>query len=83
MNAEPNERISPKARQRLAALQRIPLASVQETVESKSSGDRGQWLCITCGALPQNQLEAGSHERKYPRHRFAWRSFVSGRIEAP
>lgn len=82
-NAETDEAIAPKARKRLASLLRMPLDAIQKTVGPKTPGDTGQWLCITCGALPQNQIEAGSHERQNPKHRFAWRSFTSGRIEAP
>lgn len=49
-------------------------------VHPKSEGDGGQWLCIDCGEVFANNLEASSHPKS---HRLAWRSFTSGKLEVP
>lgn len=57
----------------------------QESVMNKGEGNEGQWFCIDCGLFPENNFQAIGHASgKYathPKHRLAWRSFVSGKIE--
>lgn len=51
------------------------------TVREKSAGDNGQFICIDCGDLPQNNMMAQSHPKS---HRIAWRNFDrDGRLEVP
>ena len=65
-----------------AALCRAGLRLTEEltVVQPKAPGEKGQWVCIDCGALPENNMQAHSHTKS---HRLAWRSFDSGNIEAP
>lgn len=84
MKAKAGDTIETKARERMARAQgQRPLDHMPTVVEPKTEGDAGQWFCITCGELPQNQMQAGSHETEHPKHKLAWRSFASGNIEAP
>ena len=62
---------------------RMPEAEAKEwcTVAPKSTGDHGQWVCIDCGELPQNNMMAQSHASS---HRVAWRNADNdGRLEEP
>lgn len=58
-------------------------ANVPKSVMPKSDGNDGQWFCIDCGELPQNNWQASSHESEKPKHRLAFRNFSSGDIEEP
>lgn len=80
-------RITEKARKRLCEAMgaNFPLEHIPQKVEPKGDGKAGQWFCITCGDLPQNNLMASAHVGTTwgKRHKLAWRSFDSGKIEAP
>lgn len=65
------------------ALGGCPIERIETHVAAKTSGGGGQWFCIDCGAFPENQFMAGSHEREKPKHRIAWRSASTGNIEEP
>lgn len=54
-----------------------------EPVQPKAPGTKGQWVCITCGDLPQNNWQANTHEEEHPKHKLAWRNFESGKVEEP
>ncbi len=82
--AKAGDKFAMKARRALAnAMGKAPIENVPSGVSPKTDGDAGQWFCITCGSLPKNNLEASGHQRSKPTHPLAWRSFVSGKIEAP
>ena len=61
-----------------------PFATVADrTVVAKIAGStQGRWICIDCGELPVNNLEANCHEAEKPKHRLAWRGHT-GRLEEP
>ena len=82
MEAKAGDAITERARKKLAAALggNYPIESVPHRVEPKGPGTTGQWFCITCGDLPRNNMEAQGHPE---RHGLAWRSFTSGKIEAP
>lgn len=82
MEAKAGDTITEKARKKLAAALggNYPMEHVPRQVEPKGPGQAGQWFCVTCGDLPRNNLEANGHAEK---HKLAWRSFDSGKIEAP
>lgn len=84
-NAKVGDVISEKARKAYAKALggRVPLAAIETHVTTKTEGQGGQWFCIDCGAFPENQFMAGSHERDKPKHRLAWRSASSGNVEEP
>lgn len=77
--AKAGDKLSKKANDRLFKQFKIVLGDV----EPKSSGNSGQWLCIDCGELPQNNMMAWAHSDQHPKHRFAWRNFDSGKLEEP
>lgn len=67
-------------------------------VHPKTEGDSGQWFCITCCVPLQNNFDKDSHctlrapkktalvgsdQLEPARHVLAWRSFISGKMEAP
>lgn len=83
MNAKAGDKISDKARKAYArAIGNAPLHIVDTVVQPKTTGQGGQWFCIDCGELPQNNFSANTHEREKPKHRLAWRS-VANNIEEP
>lgn len=65
----------------------------------KSEGSLGQWICVTCCKVLENQfmkdvhcarpaprksaLVGSSDELPKAKHVLAWRSFVSGKVEEP
>lgn len=78
--AKAGDPITAKARAKLAKVSRVPADQIADKVAPKTTGQSGQWFCITCGELPRNNLEASGHTKN---HKVAWRSFDSGQIEAP
>lgn len=85
MEAKAGDKITEKARKRLAMCMggNYPIDAIPTAVEPKGAGQAGQWFCITCGDLPQNNMSAQIHADDHRTHRLAWRSFDSGKIEAP
>lgn len=85
--AKAGDVISADARRRLAKLlggpRRLAISAIQIAVAPKSAGTNGQWICIDCGELPQNNMQAWGHMDERPGHRLAWRNFESGKIEEP
>lgn len=77
--AKAGDKITAKARKVLE--QR--LGYTPETVQPKAEGAQGQWFCITCGDLPQNNFQAQTHRDECPKHKLAWRNFESGQVEEP
>lgn len=67
----------------LKALARAGGHAVETIVRPKTEGNAGQWFCIDCGELPQNNMGAWGHAEAHPKHRFAWRNFKSGELEEP
>lgn len=83
--AKEGDEITATAREKLATAMggRMTAERLPTHVGAKAEGERGQWFCATCGELPQNNMQADTHERSHPKHKLAWRSFDSGKIEAP
>jgi hypothetical protein len=80
MQAKGGDKLTKKARERLARLMGAPIGAIETEVAPKTEGATGQWICITCGDPFANNMEADGHT---PKHKLAWRSFVSGKIEEP
>lgn len=78
--AKAGERVSLRAINRVSKLTR-GRTSLGHTVEPKSPEPGGQWICIDCGELPQNNMSAWQHADAHPKHRLAW--LIAGRIEEP
>ena len=68
------------------------------TVEPKGEGNEGQWFCISCCQALMNNMDKDTHcagraakksalvkkaTAASARHVLAWRSTVSGNVEAP
>lgn len=80
--AKEGEKISTKARERLAGLMRIPVSFVPQKVQPKRDGQQGQWVCADCGEPFPNNMSAMSHGDEKPKHRLAWRG-ATGDLEQP
>ena len=39
------------------------------TVRAKGAGQQGQWICVDCGELPENNMQVHGHAKS---HRIAW-----------
>jgi hypothetical protein len=87
--ATPGTKISEKARKALIRVfgerhaSTVP-ACVAAKAENPSG--RGSWVCVDCGYLPCNNMDAWSHAEKHTTrspHRFAWRNADSGDWETP
>lgn len=77
--------------------QNIPACRGEQTVAAKGDGNRGQWVCISCGVPLSNPLEKDTHCHgpkakksllknvlgEPALHVLAWRSFTTGQIEVP
>ena len=78
--------------------QTIPACRGEHTIAPKGDGgERGQWVCISCGVPLENPIDKDSHcatpkPKKSllkatlgepARHVLAWRSFTTGRVEVP
>jgi hypothetical protein len=77
MEAKAGDEVSKKALGKLVARLRGPSPAVNRVVQPKTETEGGQWFCIDCGELPQNNMEAHSHagDSKYashPGHRLGW-----------
>lgn len=82
--AKAGDIITEKAREKLAAAMggNVPIVCIPDRVVAKTDSKEGQWFCITCGALPQNNMQASTHESEHPSHRLGWRG-ATGDIEEP
>jgi len=85
MQAKVGDKIEPAARKRLAKAMggRLTAEDMPTEVSPKTDGSQGQWFCVTCGELPQNNMQCWGHQDDKPMHKMAWRSHDSGKIEEP
>jgi hypothetical protein len=71
-------------------------ASTPVTVQPKTAGTEGQWICISCCIPIESQFAKDTHcDERAPRksalvkpdararHVLAWRSFKTGNVEVP
>jgi len=76
MNAKTGDKLTLRARKRLANLSGCPLDMIPTEVIAPSSETHGQWVCIDCGEPFRNNWGATSHEHEpgCSKHRLAWRT---------
>ena len=77
--AKNGEKIGPKALQAFKKRYKIELP---ETVVAPCGAQDGQWLCVVCGEVFPNNLQAHSHVSEKKGHKLAWRCSCS-QVESP
>lgn len=80
--AKTGEEISPRAASKLRKtthfFERILTSKEACTIAPKSESQNGQWVCVDCGEVFQNNMQAHGHTSS---HRRAW--WTGERFEEP